>query len=565
MASSIMKFVSRHPFVSSVNVGSGMLRTMPSSVAFVPKKVFHNLKPAELYENALLHEQGTMVADSGALVASSGDKTGRCPRDKRVMRDAASERDIWWAKRIGSSSPNHEMDEPAFLNNRNKAISYLNSLDHVYVVDGYANWESSSRIKVRVVTEQAYHALFMRNMLIRPSDAELQHFGDPDFVIYNAGNLSANPNDPYMTSKTSVNMSFKHNELIILGTKYAGEMKKGVFSYMHYIMPNQGVLSLHSGCNVGNDGDVTLFFGLSGTGKTTLSTDPKRPLIGDDEHCWGNKGVFNIEGGCYAKCINLNKESEPEIMNAIKFGTVLENVDVDPDTGAVDFNSSRFTENTRASYPIEYIDNANIPCVAGHPTNIILLCCDAFGVLPPVSKLTLEQAMYHFVNGYTSKVAGTEVGVTEPQITFSACYGGAFLMHHPLRYASMLANKIAAHGTNVWLVNTGWTGGSATEGGARINLRYTRAIIDAIHANELTSFHRPSDVFGLLVPKACPGVLSDILAPQNTWKDQVRYDVTLKKLASLFDANHKTYMADVAGYDPKLVKMINSGGPTETA
>ncbi|KXZ50333.1 hypothetical protein GPECTOR_17g974 [Gonium pectorale] len=331
---------------------------------------------------------------------------------------------------------------------------------------------------------------------------------------------------------------------------------------MHYLMPMQGKLSLHSGCNVGAAGDVTLFFGLSGTGKTTLSADPKRPLIGDDEHVWSDNGVFNIEGGCYAKCIGLKPETEPEIWNAIRFGTVLENVDYDPATREVDYNSQRLTENTRASYPIEYMANARIPCVGGHPKNVILLACDAFGVLPPVSRLTPEQAMYHFISGYTAKVAGTEVGVTEPQATFSACFGSAFLMMHPYRYATMLADKMAKHGTTAWLVNTGWTGGKHGVG-RRMSLKHTRAIIDAIHSGELdTAELAATPIFGLQVPKAISGVPSEILSPENVWPDKDAFAATLNKLGHMFVKNFDNFSDGHSFVGADMAARILTGGPS---
>jgi phosphoenolpyruvate carboxykinase (ATP) len=528
---------------------------------FTPKLVYRNLPPSHLYEKALRYEPGTHIVKSGALSTTSGAKTGRCPRDKRVVRDPATEKDIWWAS-SSSGSPNYEMDERSFLLNRETAVSYLNSLHHVFVFDGFANWDIDARIKVRVVTERAYHALFMHNMLIRPTEEELANFGEPDFVIYNAGAFPANRFSNYMTSTTSVDISLKHKEMVILGTQYAGEMKKGVFSVMHYLMPKRGVLSLHSGCNMGHSGDVTLFFGLSGTGKTTLSTDPRRPLIGDDEHCWGPDGVFNIEGGCYAKCIGLQAASEPEIYKAIRFGAVLENVELNEVSREVDFMSNKITENTRASYPIEHIENARIPCVGPHPRNVVLLCCDAFGVLPPVSKLSLEQVMYHFISGYTSKVAGTEMGVTEPEATFSACYGGAFLMWHPMKYASMLADKMALHGTKAWLVNTGWTGGSYGVG-SRISLKYTRAIIDAIHSGVLDSVpFAEVPLFNLQVPTSCPGVPAVLLQPALQWADKADFNETLSQLAALFVKNFKSYMEDAAQHvGADMAQRILSGGP----
>jgi phosphoenolpyruvate carboxykinase (ATP) len=388
-----------------------------------------------------------------------------------------------------------------------------------------------------VISTRAYHALFMHNMLIRPTQRELQEFGEPDYVILNAGEFSANRYTSGMTSKTSIALHFGRREMVILGTQYAGEMKKGVFTIMHYLMPHKNVLSMHCSANEGERGDVSVFFGLSGTGKTTLSADPRRKLIGDDEHCWSEDGVFNIEGGCYAKAINLSPKEEPEIWNAIRYGSVLENVVYDPDTRKVDYASSKITENTRCSYPIDYIPNAKIPCVAGHPKNVIFLTADAFGVLPPVSRLTAEQAMYYFVSGYTAKVAGTEMGVKEPSPTFSACFGAPFLVWHPARYAEMLADKLGKHGSHVWFVNTGWTGGPYGVG-RRMSIAHTRAIIDGIHSGALAESATVTDpVFGFEVPTTCPGVPDEVMIPRTTWRDPDAYDAASKKLAALFRKN----------------------------
>jgi phosphoenolpyruvate carboxykinase (ATP) len=386
--------------------------------------VSRNPTPAELYEQGLVRERGTAITSTGALVALSGQKTGRSPKDKRIVVDAASEKNVWWGP------VNIKMEEHVFLTNRERAIDYLNTREYLYCIDGYAGWDPKYRIKVRIICARAYHALFMRNMLIRPSDDELKTFGEPDFTIYNAGKFPANRYTSGMTSTTSVALSFDHKESVILGTEYAGEMKKGVFTVMNYLMPLKGVLSMHCSSTQGENGETSVMFGLSGTGKTTLSADPKRKLIGDDEHCWSSDGVFNIEGGCYAKAINLTEEQEPDIFRAIRFGSVLENVVFDEKTRLVDYNNVSITDNTRCSYPIEYIPNAKIPCVAGHPNHVVFLTCDAFGVLPPVSKLTREQAMYHFISGYTAKVAGTEMGVKEPEATFSACFGQPFMVRN---------------------------------------------------------------------------------------------------------------------------------------
>ncbi|CAI5522678.1 unnamed protein product [Closterium sp. Naga37s-1] len=519
--------------------------------------VLHNLSQAELYELAIKDEKGTYITSNGALATLSGAKTGRSPKDKRIVKEETSQDDLWW----GKGSPNIEMDEETFYINRERAVDYLKSLDKVFVNDQFLNWDKDNRVKVRIITSRAYHALFMHNMCIRPTPEELETFGEPDFTIYNGGKFPCNRFTHYMTSSTSVDINLKRREMVILGTQYAGEMKKGLFGFMHYLMPKRGILSLHSGCNMGKGGDVSLFFGLSGTGKTTLSTDPERYLIGDDEHCWSDNGISNIEGGCYAKCIDLSPEKEPEIFNAIKFGTVLENVVFDSHTRVVDYADKSVTENTRAAYPIEYIPNAKIPCVGPHPRNVILLACDAFGVLPPVSKLTLPQTMYHFISGYTALVAGTEEGIKEPQATFSACFGAAFIMWHPIKYAGMLAQRMHENGTSAWLVNTGWSGGSYGVG-SRMKLAYTRKIIDAIHNGSLASAtYTPTPIFGLQVPDHVDGVPQEILEPQNMWTDKGAYNATLTKLGGLFNANFSKFTESMSGVDTTLAQQILSAGP----
>src|SRR3954469_17314762 len=442
-------------------------------------EIHRNASPAFLYEAALRFEKGSTISSTGALIAYSGKKTGRSPTDKRVVDEPEVRDDVWWG------NVNIKLDPHSFLVNRERAVDYLNTRDRLYVVDGYAGWDPKHQLKIRVICGRAYHALFMHNMLIRPTHDQLASCGEPDYVIFNAGGSPANRHTAGMTSTTSVDLSFERREFVILGTEYAGEMKKGVFTIMNYLMPKRGVLSMHCSATQARDGsDTSILFGLSGTGKTTLSADPKRLLIGDDEHCWTDTGVFNIEGGCYAKMIKLSKEQEPDIWNAMAFGSVLENVVYEPESHVVDYDNISITENTRGSYPIEFIRNAKIPCVAGHPRDVIFLTCDAFGVLPPVSRLTPAQAMYHFISGYTAKVAGTEVGVVEPQATFSPCFGGPFLVWHPAKYAEMLADKIRKHKANVWLVNTGWSGGGYGVG-SRMKLAYTRAILDAIHDGPL--------------------------------------------------------------------------------
>lgn len=505
--------------------------------------ILRNLTKAELYEHAL-QERDTFITDNGALLIYSGAKTGRSPKDKRVVN---TDPEIWW----DDCSPNISMQDHTFLINRETAINYLNMQDKLFVFDGFAGWDTKYRIKIRVICARAYHALFINNMLIRPTQDELENFGEPDFIIFNAGQCPCNRYTDGMSSSTSVNIHFGRKEMLILGTQYAGEMKKGVFSIMHYLMPQQNVLSLHSSVNVSKDyKSISIFFGLSGTGKTTLSADPNRFLIGDDEHCWHDKGLFNIEGGCYAKCIQLSKEKEPEIYDAIRFGTVLENCIMNTDR-SMDYNDSSITENTRAAYPIEYIDNALIPCCTGHPNNIIFLTCDAYGILPPVSKLNSEQTMYHFISGYTSKVAGTEDGITEPTATFSACYGEAFIIYHPSKYANMLAHKIKEHNVNVWLVNTGWIGGPYGIGN-RINIKYTRTIIDNINNNTINTEYTKMPMFNFDIPNMVGDISEDILFPWMKWETRVNYINNLTNLSKKFISNFEKY---------NLPDLAQNGGP----
>jgi phosphoenolpyruvate carboxykinase (ATP) len=504
-------------------------------------RVLRNLPPARLYECAIAHE-GAALLSNGALATFSGEKTGRSPQDKRIIERPESSAEVWWGSVNIPASPQ------GFLACRRQALDFLGSQPAAYVVDGYAGWDPQYRMKVRVISSRAYHALFMHNLMIRPAADELATFGEPDLVIINAGGQAADRRIPGVTSATSVMLDLERGEMVILGTNYAGEMKKGVFTAMNYAMPGRSVLSMHCSANVGLEGDVSLFFGLSGTGKTTLSSDSRRRLIGDDEHGWSELGVFNIEGGCYAKCVGLSEPQEPQIFRAVRFGTVLENVIFDPETRVPDYFDRSITENTRACYPIEHIENALIPCVGAHPRNIIFLTCDAFGVLPPVSHLTPPQSMYHFLSGYTAKVAGTEVGVTEPQATFSACFGAAFLVLHPARYAEMLADRIRTHGTRAWLVNTGWTGGPYGIG-SRMRLSQTRAIIDAIHSGAFDGVHCDEDpLFGLRIPSSCPGIPSSLLNPRETWADSSRYDKAAQTLASRFRDNFVQY-ADQAPHD----------------
>ena len=512
-----------------------------------------NADPAQLYMDAIKFEKSTSISNAGALIAYSGAKTGRSPKDKRVVKHPESKDDIWWG------DVNIPIDQHTFKLNRERAKDYLNTCEKLYVVDAFAGWDPQERIKVRVICERPYHALFMHTMLIRPTPDELLSFGEPDFTIFNAGRFPANQLTEGMTSKTSVDVSFEDNELVILGTEYAGEMKKGVFTLMHYLMPKKGHLSMH--CSATADpktGSSVILFGLSGTGKTTLSSDPKRQLIGDDEHVWTDRGVFNIEGGCYAKAIDLKEENEPDIFNALHFGAVLENVIYDEDDHHVDFSDTSITQNTRGAYPIDFISNARIPCIADHPTDIIFLTCDAFGVLPPVAKLTTEQAMYHFISGYTAKVAGTEMGITEPTATFSACFGAPFLVMHPSRYAELLAEKLSEHKVNVWLVNTGWTGGGNGVG-SRIKLAYSRSIVEAIYTRKLDDAPSQTDeLFNFQTITEVPGVPAETLLPSKAWDDRSAYQEAATKLAGLFTNNFEKYEA---GSNPE----IKAGGPKEVS
>jgi len=524
-----------------------------NSLSLDVDEVFYNSPPGVLYEQALKHEAGSAIVGSGALAVKSGKKTGRSPLDKRVVFEEASADDVWWGK------VNIKLEYKSFLTNRERAVDYLNLQKRLYVVDGFGGWEEGYRVPVRVITSRAYHALFMQNMLVPPTEQELELFtgsgAEKPFVIFNAGVFPCNRQTDGMTSSTSVAVSFKRREMVILGTQYAGEMKKGVFTIMNYLMPlmprrdlppAERALPLHASANIGPDNDVSIFFGLSGTGKTTLSADPKRDLIGDDEHVWHSKGVFNIEGGCYAKCIGLSHDKEPEIYDAIRFGSVLENVVFDEATGRVDFDNTSLTENTRVAYPLKFIPNARIPAKVEHqPKQIILLTCDAFGVLPPISKLTPEQVMYHFISGYTAKVAGTEEGVKEPEATFSACFGAPFLVWHPFVYAEMLAAKLEKQGASAYLVNTGWVGGPYGVG-SRCSLKYTRQLIDAIHDGSLKALPdsewEEMPVFGLLMPKSgIKNVPKEILRPEEAWAQAgqapEQFWATAERLAGLFQKN----------------------------
>lgn len=499
---------------------------------------FWNLTTPGLYEHALRNGEGGL-AQGGAFVVETGAHTGRSANDKFIEMDADSADKVDWG------AVNRKIAPEQFEAILARHLSYYEGRK-VYVQDCWAGADRTHRLPVRVVTETAWHNLFARNMFIQPNVDELHDF-TPSFTILHAPAHLAPPDTPGLNSGTYVLMSFSRRLVLIGGTSYAGEIKKSVFALLNYLLPDSDVLPMHCSVNVGEAGDSAIFFGLSGTGKTTLSADPTRQLIGDDEHGWSSDGLFNFEGGCYAKVIRLSAEAEPEIFATTRrFGTVLENVVVDAATGALDLDNDRFTENTRGSYPLDFIPNASPSGVCGHPKNIVMLTADAFGVLPPIAKLTPEQAMYHFLSGYTAKVAGTEKGLgSEPQATFSTCFGAPFMARHPSVYGNMLRDKIAGHGVDCWLVNTGWTGGSYGVG-YRMPIQHTRALLAAALDGSLASEPMQTDPnFGLLVPAVCPGVPSDILTPRNTWADQGAYDRVANDLVGRFKDNFTKYDAYV--------------------
>ncbi len=512
-------------------------------------KLHYNLTPADLVEHTLRRGEG-VLADSGALCVSTGKFTGRSPKDKFVVKDSNTESTVWWG------SVNNELSQAHWDRLLTKVKAYLQNRD-LYVRDAYAGADPAYRLRVRVVNEAPWSNLFANNLFIRPKTEELKDF-KPEFTILCAPGFSAEPATDGVKAANFTIINFTENIILIGGSAYTGEMKKGIFTVLNYMLPFKNVLPMHCSANIGKQGDVAVFFGLSGTGKTTLSADPNRGLIGDDEHGWTDKGVFNFEGGCYAKCIDLTQEKEPQIWEAIKFGTLVENTTFVEGTRSVDYASQKVTENTRAAYPIHYIANAVEPSVGGLPKNIFLLTADAFGVLPPISKLTNGQAMYQFLSGYTAKVAGTEAGVKEPQATFSPCYGQAFLPLHPTKYAEMLGKKITAHKVNVWLINTGWTGGPYGTG-SRMKLPYTRAMITAALNGELEGVQYEADpIFGLNIPKSVPNVPAEVLNPRNTWTDKAAYDKQANHLAQLFNENFAKYSdfasAEIKAAAPKMLQ-----------
>lgn len=498
-----------------------------------PSIVHRNLPVSTLVERALARGEGKL-SETGALVVETGKYTGRSPNDKFIVKDEVTADEIDWGK------VNVPMTREHFWKIYDRAVAYLQGRE-IFIFDGFAGADPAHRKSFRIVNEFASENLFIHQLLLRPTEEELAGFAE-DYTIIAAPGFKCIPERDGVNSEAAILVNYTEKMVLIVGSQYAGEIKKSVFSVMNYILPKEGVFPMHCSANMGEAGDVALFFGLSGTGKTTLSADPDRKLIGDDEHGWTDEGVFNFEGGCYAKCINLSQENEPQIWGAIRFGSLVENVVMDPETRQFDFNDGSLTENTRVGYPVDFIPNAQIPGVGATPNAVIFLTADAFGVMPPVSKLTREQAQYQFVSGYTARLAGTERGVTEPQATFSTCFGAPFLPFPAKVYAKLLAEKVEQSGASVYLVNTGWSGGPAGKGGSRMKLKYTRAMITAILNGELDKAEFELDpIFNVMVPKTCPNVPDEILTPKNTWADKAAYERDAKKLAAMFHKNFEKY------------------------
>ena len=509
-----------------------------ASAAAIGRLVRSNLSTAELYEDAVRAGEG-LIAAEGPLVVRTGKHTGRSPQDKFIVREPGSARKIWWG----------EVNRPIALEHydrlRTRLMAYLADRP-VYAQDCFIGAHPAHRRSLRVYTETAWASIFARNLFRGSSAAELAEFA-PNFTIIDAPSFQADPATEGTRTGTAILVNLARMEIIIVGTEYAGEIKKSAFTVMNYLMPDEGVLPMHSAASVGKDGDTVVFFGLSGTGKTTLSADPLRSLIGDDEHGWGADGVFNFEGGCYAKTIRLSPMYEPDIFQATRrFGTILENVDHDPVTRELDLDSDRFTENTRGAYPLHFIGNADPTGMAGQPTNVVLLTADAFGVLPPISRLTADQAQYHFISGYTAKLAGTEIGVKEPMATFSACFGAPFMPRHPGEYAAMLAERLDGHGVQAWLVNTGWTGGPYGTG-ERMDINHTRSMVRAALDGRLDGVPTVTDpIFGVEIPTTVPDVPAAFLQPRSTWADGAAYDRQARALAHMFAENFAAYADGVS-------------------
>ena len=496
-------------------------------------KAFWNLSSKELSKIAVEKGQAK-ITSQGAIAINTGEFTGRSPLDRFIVKDNLTKEHVWWG------DVNQSFDENKFDLLHEKMLKHLEGKE-LFVRDAYACAEEKYRMNIRVVNEYSWSNLFAYNMFLRPNDIEIKNF-EPEWVILNAPSFLADPKKDGTRKHNFAILNFTKKIILIGGTGYTGEIKKGIFSALNFILPHQkNVLSMHCSANSGKKGDTAIFFGLSGTGKTTLSADPNRNLIGDDEHGWSDETIFNFEGGCYAKCIDLSQEKEPDIYSAVKQGALLENISYYPNTNRVNYEDDSITQNTRVSYPIDFIKNITKPSFAKNPKNIFFLTADAFGVLPPVSKLTKGQAMFHFISGYTAKVAGTEEGVTEPQTTFSACFGAPFMPLHPTKYAEMLGIKMKKHDVNVWLINTGWSGGSYGTG-KRISLKYTRAMITAILNNEINDvLYTKHEIFGLNMPNSCPNVPSELLNPKNTWENKNDYDLKAKELANAFNQNFKQF------------------------
>jgi len=511
-------------------------RVRPISTPLEP--TYRNLSTAELYEHGIRNGEGAISAH-GSLVVRTGKHTGRSPSDKFVVREPSTRANVWWGP------VNQPISEEHYDGLRARLSAYMADRP-IYGQDLYIGAHHGHRRSLRVYTETAWASIFARNLFRRPPTADLEGFA-PNFTIIDVPSFKANPAADGVRSETAILVHLKRMEIIIVGTEYAGEIKKSAFTVMNYLLPDEGALPMHSSVNVGKNQDPALFFGLSGTGKTTLSADPERSLIGDDEHGWGTDGLFNFEGGCYAKTIRLSPMYEPDIFATTRrFGTILENVDLDPVTRELDLDSERFTENTRGAYPLEFIGNADPTGITGHPRNVVFLTADAFGILPPISRLSHDQAQYHFISGYTAKLAGTEIGVTQPKATFSAGFGAPFLPRHPGVYATMLAERLEQHRTPVWLVNTGWTGGPYGTG-ERMGIDHTRAMVRAALSGALDDVPYETDpVFGIQVPTSVPGVPTEILRPRDTWPDPAAYDAKARELAAMFAENFDSYADGVS-------------------
>jgi len=505
----------------------------------VADTIHYQLSPEELIQDSLRRNEG-VLCDTGALVIRTGEFTGRSPKDRYIVKDEITAESVHW------NDFNQPLDEKYFDSIFSKITGYLNKLPEIWIRDCYVCADQRYRLNIRVINENASNNLFAYNMFLRPNDEELENFS-PDWHILSAPGLRLDPAQSGTRQHNAVVISFRHKMILLAGTGYTGETKKAVFTILNFLLPhNNDVLSMHCAANTGRKGDTAIFFGLSGTGKTTLSADPERKLIGDDEHGWTGDNIFNFEGGCYAKCINLKEEKEPEIYHAIRHGALVENIKFYPGTDQINFEDGSITENTRVSYPLSYISNSLEPSLGKIPQNIFFLTCDAYGVLPPISRLTPAQAMYQFISGYTAKVAGTETGITEPKPTFSACFGAPFLPLHPGRYAEILGRKIKEQDARVWMINTGWSGGPYLKG-SRIRLSYTRAMITAALEGALDAVdYEAHPIFGISMPKTCPGVPFEILNPRNTWSDKSAYDEMAANLSGWFISNFEKYAGDVS-------------------